>query len=509
MCQALLVTAPGRHRENRGGLPRLLEGKAGLRRSLPGLQGALRLRQRGAERAGRRDGGDRGLDSGEGQLQRGLRRRARDRPPVSAEERAPAVSDGRLLPRLGRHQRGQVQPLGVRRLHSEERPGVDGSDLQEHVRETGRAEERHSREDRLMARPHERVVKGPRPFARLSGDAEGHRPRESGVPGPELGQRSRADSSGGRGPLQDGDPGIGRHGVQEGFPRGRPDQLCKPREDPGADAERPVRPLLSDRVVAAAPLPPPWNARERQAARYLRERPRSSPQGVHSGEPRLAGQVSRTGEEIDRSAHTHFCLEAPGIVGHSRTILITGAAGNLGSLLARRLIPRGQPLRLMYHRRPLPDDIVQAPNVTPVQADLDHPRTLSTAVNGADVVVHFAGVLFAPQPEHFLPETAIFNPGVRGIYHVADEQPVTLQHFLDEACRVWGYARPVRLPLWVIYTAPTLCEWLAMIVRRPSPLTRDFIRIGRVSHWGDTRRAREELIPKLEYPTLTAGLSTL
>jgi hypothetical protein len=106
-------------------------------------------------------------------------------------------------------------------------------------------------------------------------------------------------------------------------------------------------------------------------------------------------------------------------------------------------------------------------------------------------------------------EAAIFNPGVRGIYHVADEQPVTLQHFLDEACRVWGYARPVRVPLWMIYAAATLCESVATIARTPSPLTRDFIRIGRVSHWGDTRRAREELIPQLAYPTLTAGLSTL
>jgi nucleoside-diphosphate-sugar epimerase len=320
------------------------------------------------------------------------------------------------------------------------------------------------------------------------------------------------------------------------------------------------------------------------------------------------------------------------MVGCSRTILITGAAGNLGSLLARRLVPRGQPLRLMYHRRPLPDDIGRAPNVTPVQADLGQPLTLSAAVHGADVVVHFAGVLFAPRPERFLPETntrwfenllaaaleahvervilisfphvegptsveqpatgrldrqpisvhartrleeerlllgrtertsttpvvlrlgmvygrgilmidaarwlakrhllcvwrqptlmqlvsatdylnateaAIFNPGVRGIYHVADEQPVTLQHFLDEACRAWGYARPVRVPLWAVYAAATLCEWFATIARKPSPLTRDFIRIGRVSHWGDTRRAREELIPRLEYPTLTAGLSTL
>jgi hypothetical protein len=40
-------------------------------------------------------------------------------------------------------------------------------------------------------------------------------------------------------------------------------------------------------------------------------------------------------------------------------------------------------------------------------------------------------------------------------------------------------------------------------------LTRDFFRIGRVSHWGDTRRARRELIPELIYPTLSKGLTTL
>jgi hypothetical protein len=61
----------------------------------------------------------------------------------------------------------------------------------------------------------------------------------------------------------------------------------------------------------------------------------------------------------------------------------------------------------------------------------------------------------------------------------------------------------------MIYTAAALCESVAMIAGTPSPLTRDFIRIGRVSHWGDTRRARVELIPELKYPTLSAGLSTL
>jgi nucleoside-diphosphate-sugar epimerase len=315
-----------------------------------------------------------------------------------------------------------------------------------------------------------------------------------------------------------------------------------------------------------------------------------------------------------------------------RTILITGAAGNLGSLLSRHLLPTGHELRLMYHRRPLPEDVAHAAHVRPIKANLGEPATLSAAVAGTDVIVHFAGRLFAPRPERFLPETntrwfsnlltaglqaqvsriilisfphvegptsveqpatgrldrqpvsvhartrleeerllfertqdtgtspvalrlgmvygrgilmieaarwlarrhllcvwreptlfqllstadylraveaAILKPGVRGIYHVGDEQPVTLQTFLDEACRTWGYHRPARIPFSVIYTAAWLCECFAMIARTPSPLTRDFVRLGRVSHWGDTGRARKELVPQLMYPTLETGLATL
>ena len=106
-------------------------------------------------------------------------------------------------------------------------------------------------------------------------------------------------------------------------------------------------------------------------------------------------------------------------------------------------------------------------------------------------------------------EAAILKPGVRGIYHVGDEQPVTVQQFLDEACRVWGYARPIRVPFWSIHFAACVCEVFATIARTPSPLTRDFVRLGRVPHWGDTSRARTELIPELEHPTLQSGLSTL
>ena len=314
------------------------------------------------------------------------------------------------------------------------------------------------------------------------------------------------------------------------------------------------------------------------------------------------------------------------------TTLITGAAGNLGGLLAQHLVARGHRLRLMQHRRPLPDTLRKAPNVEPVLADLAAPETLPCAVDGVDVVVHLAGVLFSARPERFLPEThtrwfnhllnaaldarvrrvvlisfphvegptsvdhpatgrldgspvsvhaqtrleeeqalmsrsqgtettpvvlrlgmvygrgilmieaarwlarrrllgvwrdptwiqlvstvdclsaieaAVSKEGVQGIYHVGDEKPVTLQCFLDRACSVWGYPGPTRLPLWLIHTAACLCELFATIVRTPSPLTRDFIRIGRVSYWGDTARTQAELLPDLEHPTLEEGLSTL
>jgi len=320
------------------------------------------------------------------------------------------------------------------------------------------------------------------------------------------------------------------------------------------------------------------------------------------------------------------------IVTEIRTILITGAAGNLGSRLARHLAHKGSRLRLMVHRSPLPADLAAHETVTAVTADLANPATLPAAVAGVGVVVHFAGVLFAPRPERFLPvtntrwfanlldaclaarvgkvvlisfphvegptsvdapargrtdlepisvhartrleeerllfertagttttpvvlrlgmvygkgilmieaarwlarrrllgvwreptwiqllstddfltatEAAVLNPSSRGIYHVGDERPVTLQHFLDAACRAWRLPPPRRMPDWLISAVATLCEAFARIARTPAPLTRDFVRIGRVSYWGDTGRARRELIPVLRHPSLESGIGTL
>jgi len=313
-------------------------------------------------------------------------------------------------------------------------------------------------------------------------------------------------------------------------------------------------------------------------------------------------------------------------------ILITGAAGNLGGFLARDLSAGQHTLRLMVHRKPLPPDLQRAPTVEVVHADLAQPETLPAAVADVDAIVHFAGVLFRPFPERFLPTTnlqyvvhlaqaaveagvrrfilvsfphvegettpdapgggaldgvpvsvhaqtrlaaelhllkrcsgtgtevvilrsgliygrgvlmieagrrlmrrrllgvwprptwvhplslpdflacvraSIEKPGLSGIYPVADKRPMTLQDFLDTLARRWGYARPWRAPAPLFYAAGLACEVWGKLWGTSAPLTRDFIRIGMVSHVCDTRRMHAELLRDLAYPTLDEGLVLL
>lgn len=88
-------------------------------------------------------------------------------------------------------------------------------------------------------------------------------------------------------------------------------------------------------------------------------------------------------------------------------VLITGAAGNLGSALVRHLLNGSHELRLMIHHKPLPADLAAHSNVRVIRADLEDPRSLSAPCAGVDCIIHFAGSLFAPRPEAFLPKTNV------------------------------------------------------------------------------------------------------
>jgi nucleoside-diphosphate-sugar epimerase len=313
-----------------------------------------------------------------------------------------------------------------------------------------------------------------------------------------------------------------------------------------------------------------------------------------------------------------------------KNVLITGAAGNLGRLLTRHILANGRDIHLilMQHCKKIPLDITGQQGVTVRKADLARPETLDECLEGADVIVHFAGVLFKADPETFLYETnlqffrnlvaaakknhvkkvilisfphvegptsrykpatgkldahpvsvhaqtrleeekhlfqemeipislrvgmvygkgilmvdaaewfakrrllgvwkaqteihlisktdfcravvaAITNANASGIYHVGDEGTDTLQSFLDLACGIWECPKPWRMPLWLIYVAADMFEFISRRFGTISPLTRDFIDIGRVPYYGDTTRFRKELLPELKYADIHEGVEEM
>jgi nucleoside-diphosphate-sugar epimerase len=315
-----------------------------------------------------------------------------------------------------------------------------------------------------------------------------------------------------------------------------------------------------------------------------------------------------------------------------KKVLITGAAGNLGGLLANYLKDSDLELNLMIHKKDVSPELKGLPHVHVFRADLNDSQSLKPALQDADTVVHFAGVLFKHNPAKFLPRTntkyfmnlmqqaimahvkriilisfphvegetypqlpakgeqygvpdsvhartrqqeeramfgfgkfvgmetvalrvgmvygrgvlmidaarwfarrrllgvwkeptsihlislpdfleatkqAIIRPDISGIYHLGDDGQQTLQEFLDEAALQWGCKKPWRMPVRLIKFAAVLFELGSMLFGLKSPLTRDFIKIGMVSYYGDTRRMREELLPELKYKTFRKGIDTL
>ncbi|MFV0419268.1 MAG: NAD-dependent epimerase/dehydratase family protein [Dysgonomonas sp.] len=312
-----------------------------------------------------------------------------------------------------------------------------------------------------------------------------------------------------------------------------------------------------------------------------------------------------------------------------KRIAITGAAGNLGGLLAQGMKDMDVNLNLLVHNKDVANSLKQKDNVSVFKVDLESKETLFSALQHVDVIVHFAGVLFKASPEKFLPTTniqyfknlltvavrqkvkrvilisfphvegectpdkpargvlsgnpesihartrleeekllfqygdkyqfeavslrvgmvygkgilmidagqwfarhwllgvwkkptyihliskddfveatiaAAVNPYVRGIYHIGDEGVQTLQQFLDDITAYKGNHKPWQMRVWMIMTAARLFELFSKILGTRSPLTVDFVRIGMVSYYGDTRRMRKELLPQLKYQTYKEGM---
>ncbi|MHC0431301.1 NAD-dependent epimerase/dehydratase family protein [Streptomyces sp. O3] len=88
-----------------------------------------------------------------------------------------------------------------------------------------------------------------------------------------------------------------------------------------------------------------------------------------------------------------------------RTVLLTGAAGGLGTLMRELLPAYGYDLRLL-DAAPIPD----APDA--ITADLGDQAALRAAVRGVDAIIHLAGIsLEAPFPD-------ILKANVEGTFHL-------------------------------------------------------------------------------------------
>ena len=106
-------------------------------------------------------------------------------------------------------------------------------------------------------------------------------------------------------------------------------------------------------------------------------------------------------------------------------------------------------------------------------------------------------------------EIAIEKNGLSGIYNLCDDQPLLVQDFLDRLAAHWGYSKPWHLLIFAFHAAATLCESFAALFNTSAPLTRDIVRMGMTSVVADTSRMKNELMPRLMYPTINEGLKLL
>jgi uronate dehydrogenase len=93
----------------------------------------------------------------------------------------------------------------------------------------------------------------------------------------------------------------------------------------------------------------------------------------------------------------------------TRPVLLTGASGNLGRMLARELGALGWTLRLT-DIAPFPDPL--PPRARFVKADLNEALALVRQAEGCGAILHFGGVSVER------PFEEIIGPNLRGLYHV-------------------------------------------------------------------------------------------
>lgn len=96
-------------------------------------------------------------------------------------------------------------------------------------------------------------------------------------------------------------------------------------------------------------------------------------------------------------------------MSEERTVLLTGASGQLGRLLARRLSAAGWHLR-MTDIKPFPDPLPREASF--LEMSLEDKEAVIAAADGCSLILHFGGVSTEQSFEDIL------GPNYRGSYHI-------------------------------------------------------------------------------------------
>jgi uronate dehydrogenase len=124
---------------------------------------------------------------------------------------------------------------------------------------------------------------------------------------------------------------------------------------------------------------------------------------------------------------------------HPKRVLVTGTTGEIGSVVAQRLVQRGHHVR-GFARRPSPDlqDYVVG--------DLNDQDAVRRAVEGMEVVIHLGAY---PNDADFL--DVLLEPNVRGLFHICDAarefkvQRLSLASTLQTVAGHGSPLRPIRI----------------------------------------------------------------
>lgn len=190
-------------------------------------------------------------------------------------------------------------------------------------------------------------------------------------------------------------------------------------------------------------------------------------------------------------------------VASSRTVLVTGGAGYIGSRLVRDLLDRRYRVRvldrLMFGARPL-DEIQDHGSFRLIEGDFRDANTVAEAVGGADAVVHLGAIVGDPAcaaNEHATLQT---NYSATGLIAEACRQAGVPRMLFASTCSVYGASDEIvdetSAPGPISLYASTKLESEALLLKARSAVFHPTVlRLGTAFGWSP--RPRFDLVVNL------------